>query len=113
MHMPTKRNDVQMEAVFDISYSDIRHAKDEDALNVVRMLSKELEPIGDDLEDFFVEGADLQRLKDLADEFESSSQTQGQTIASSITAHKQLNILFRETQDLLKKTARPTHEAPW
>lgn len=94
--------DTALQGTFDITYSDLRYAKDEDALNIAKMLLTELGALdAAKLSEYLIEAEDITELDELATRFEELSETKGSVKASSQTAHKKLNQLFKETQDLL------------
>lgn len=96
------KGDEELKAIFDLTFSDIRYAKDEDAINLLRLLHSELSGLAPtELEAQLIAPEDLAELEQLTDEFERLEETQGSTKAQSQTAHKQLAVRFREVKNLL------------
>ncbi|REE05890.1 hypothetical protein [Marinoscillum furvescens] len=91
----------ELKGVFDIHYSDIRYAKDEDALNLSRVLEEELTAHLESLAMYLIMPEDVAKLSELSSKFQDVSELHGGTQAASKRAHKTLNVLFRETQQLL------------
>lgn len=95
------KKDAQLEASFDVGYSEVENAKDEDALNLTRMLCDELDEHIDELAEYLVAPEDVAELTGLADRFEGLAETKGSTKVDSKTAHKQLKVAFKEADMIL------------
>lgn len=95
-------NDIQLAASFDVVYSEVADEKDEDALNVTRMLCDQLNAHIEPLGRFLVTQEEVTELEELADQFEGLAETKGSTKVDSKTAHKQLKVAFKEVDTLLR-----------
>lgn len=97
------KQDVQLEAAVDFSYSDIRYASDIDALQSANVIYAEIENNLPDLANYMVSQEDADEFKVSIDEFERLSETKGKVKSTSVSDTKRLAQLIRETDDLLNK----------
>lgn len=90
-----------LRAIFDVTYSDVYYAPNEEALNVVEMIAEELEKILGALEDYGVTAEDVAELSEMAAQFASLSETQGGVQAESKQAHKDVKVHLAKANYLL------------
>ncbi len=95
--------DIELEAALAYTYSDIRYAKDAEALQMARAIEAELQDIKEEVAEYMVSDENLVDLHTLIDNFENSMEIKGGVKATSVADTKRLAILFRVADDLLYK----------
>ncbi|TAJ15199.1 hypothetical protein DMA11_01985 [Marinilabiliaceae bacterium JC017] len=99
----TDQGDIAMEAMLDFTYSDIRYARDNEAINIASVVAKELEKYDGELVDYLISDEDQSLLTTLIDQFQDVTMTKGNQRSQGVSDTKKLALLFRETDELLTK----------
>jgi len=94
-------NDREMEAALDFSYSDIRHARDNDTISITSAIYNELAEHNGKLADYLVTNDDKSALKKLIDDFEKVSKNVGLHNSQSVSDTKKLCLLIKEADAVL------------
>ena len=96
-------SDIELEASLEYSYSDLRYARDTEALQISRAIELELLDHQADLTDYLVSDQDLANLHQLIEDFGNSLETRGGVKSGSVAETRRLAILFRVADDVLTK----------
>jgi len=96
-------SDIELEASLEYTYSDLRYARDSEALQISMAIELELLDHQAELTEYMVSDEDLANLHQLIDDFENSMETKGGAKSGSVAETRRLSILFRVADDLLTK----------
>ena len=96
-------SDIELEASLEYTYSDLRYARDSEALQISMAIELELLDHQAELNDYMVTDEDLTNLHQLIDDFENSMEVRGGAKSGSVAETRRLAILFRVADDLLTK----------
>jgi hypothetical protein len=98
-----EHSDIELEASLEYTYSDLRYARDSEALQISMAIEVELLDHQAELADYMVSDEDLANLHQLIEEFENSLETRGGVKSGSVAETRRLAILYRVADDLLSK----------
>jgi hypothetical protein len=98
-----ENSDIELEASLEYTYSDLRYARDSEALQISMAIEVELLDHQAELTDYMVSEQDLTNLHQLIDDFENSLETRGGAKSGSVAETRRLSILYRVADDLLAK----------
>ena len=96
-------SDIELEASLEYNYSDLRYARDSEALQIAMAIEAELLDHRADLTDYMVSDQNLEDLHQLIVVFEDSMEARGGAKSGSVAETRRLSILYRVADDLLTK----------
>lgn len=98
-----EESDVELEASLAYTYSDLRYARDAEALQIAMAIETDLLDHQDAIAEYMVSEENLLELHTLIDEFENSMEERGGAKSGSVAETRRLAVLFRAADDLLGK----------
>lgn len=93
----------ELEAALDYTYTDIKYARDSDALTRARAIETELLTHKEHLLEYMISEQDLDELDRHIDNYLTSLEVRGGVKSEHVADVRRLEILFRETDQLLQK----------
>ena len=96
-------SDIEMEASLAYSFSDIRYARDTEAMQMAKAIESELLDHQAEFSAYMISEENMVELHTFIDEFEASLEIRGGVKSGSVAETRKLSILFRVADDLLSK----------